>query len=95
MDWAQVASILVGLNIILSLWLFRQIVFTVRSLVQDLDQNLGLAIKALVEGGLGEIEQINPIQQALAQMLIGKMENSPIEAVITERGADGKFSKPS
>ena len=96
MDWGLVAATLAGFNILLSLWLFRQIIFTVRSLVQDLDSNLGVAISKLVQdlgSGLADFEPVSPIQQAIAQMLIGKIEQSPIEAIITDRGADGKFAK--
>lgn len=92
MDWVLVCVGLLVFHVILTLWLFRQLVFTLQATVGDLDQNLGIAIKQLVEGGLGEIEQINPIQQAIAQMLMKNVENAPIEAIVKDRGADGKFT---
>lgn len=92
MDWVHVCVALAVFHIFLSLWLFRQVIFTLQAIIGDLDANIGVAIKSLIEGGLGEIEQINPIQQAIAQMLMKKVENPTIEAVITDRGKDGKFS---
>jgi len=92
MDWVTVCVGLVVFHIVLSLWLFRQVIFTLQAIIGDLDENIGVAIKSLIEGGLGEIEQINPIQQAIAQMLMKNVESPTIEAVIRDRGADGKFS---
>lgn len=92
MDWVLVCVGLLVFHVILTLWLFRQTVFTLHSIVGDLDQNMGIAIKQLIEGGLGEMEPINPIQQAIAQMLMKKVETPTIETVVRERAADGKFS---
>jgi len=94
MDWVLVCVALVIFHILLSAWLFRQLVFTLQSIVQDLDANLGVAIQKLIEGGLGAMEPINPIQQAIAQMLTKNLSEAPIEAVISTRGPDGKFSQP-
>jgi len=92
MDWVLVCVGLLVFHVILTLWLFRQTVFTLEAIVGDLDQNIGIAIKQLIEGGLGEMEPINPIQQAIAQMLMKKVETPTIETVVRERAADGKFS---
>lgn len=92
MDWVHVCVALAVFHIFLSLWLFRQVIFTLQALVGELDGNIGLAIQKIIEGGFGEMEQINPIQQAIAQMLMKKVENPTIEAVISDRGKDGKFS---
>tara|TARA_R100000963_G_C4642401_1_gene106047 strand:+ start:931 stop:1215 length:285 start_codon:yes stop_codon:yes gene_type:complete len=88
MDWVQVCVALIVFNIFLSVWLFRQLVFTVRSVINDLDQNLGSVVQKLIEGGLGEIEPINPIQQAIGQMLMNSVQNGP-----AARASDGKFAK--
>jgi hypothetical protein len=90
-DWVQVSVGLIVFNILLSVWLFRQLVFTVRSVIQDLDQNLGTVVQKLIEGGLGEIEPINPIQQAIGQMLMNSVQNGP--AAQAMKGSDGKFTK--
>ena len=93
MDWVLVCAGLVVFHICLSLWLFRQIVFTLHAIMGELDANIGTAIQKLIEGGLGEIEQINPIQQAIAQMLMKNVQQPTIEAVIQDRGLDGKFAQ--
>lgn len=91
MDWVQVSVGLIVFNILLSVWLFRQLVFTVRSVINDLDQNLGTVVQKLIEGGLGEIEPINPIQQAIGQMLMNSVQNGPAATAL--KGSDGKFTK--
>lgn len=63
----------------------------------ELDEKLALAIRSVVEKipGLGEIEPINPIQMALAQ-LIGNMtqkEQVIIPPKIIERDEKGLFVK--
>ena len=91
MDWVLVCVGLLLFHVILTVWLFRQTVFTLQRTVAELDQTIGIAIKQLIEGGLGEIEQINPIQQAIAQMLMKNVQDSPIEAVVKTRDPSGKF----
>lgn len=92
MDWVLVCVGLIAFNIILTVWLFRQLVFTMDHVVGQLDENIGLAIQKLIEGGLGDIEPMNPIQQAIGQMLMNNVNQTPIEAVIRDRAPDGKFS---
>ena len=63
-----------GLTILLVLFLASRGTGLVLDLFQELDSKLAEAItKVVQEGGLGEIEAVNPIQAAIAQMLIGKM----------------------
>ena len=63
-----------GLTILLILFLASRGTGLVLDLFQELDSKLAEAItKVVQEGGLGEIEAVNPIQAAIAQMLIGKM----------------------
>jgi len=93
MDWVIVCVGLVVFHICLSLWLFRQIVFTLHAIIGQLDSSIGEAVQKLVEGGLGDMEPINPIQQAIAQMLTKNLNQPTIEAVIQDRGTDGKFAQ--
>jgi len=66
----------------------------------DIDEKLATAIKALIDklmsGDLGEFEAPNPIQGAIAQMIqsIAHQKMNTIQAVVTERGADGQFVPP-
>jgi len=92
MDWVSVCVGLVVFHIVLSLWLFRQVIFTLQAVISELDANIGAAVQKIIEGGLGEMEPINPIQQAIAQMLMKNVEQPTIEAVIRDRAPDGKFS---
>ena len=89
MDFSIVASILVGINILVSLWCLRIIVLSIKSGMAQLDTALAGAIQKVVEGNLGDFEPVNPIQAALAQMLTNRIENGPIEI---PRATDGKFS---
>ena len=62
--------------------------------IAHLDANLALAIQnVLKESGLGGIEPINPIQQAIAQMFTQQFQNkTKIEPALTVlRKEDGKF----
>jgi len=95
MDWGLVTLAVVCLHVCLSLFLARMVVLTLRLELDDLDSRIGQAIKALVEGGLGDFEPPNPIQMALAELLSAKMQQSsvPAQAVEVLRGEDGKFSQ--
>jgi len=68
--------------------------------LQDIDEKLATAIKALIDklmtGELSEFEPPNPIQGAIAQMIqsIAHQKMNTINAVVTERGTDGQFVPP-
>ncbi len=86
---SEITLILLILNMLLSLW-------TIRVLSLAIQNGLGLVmtsihdrLDSLLEGGLGDFEPPNPIQQALAQILTQRVQNLPIETI---RGEDGKFS---
>lgn len=89
MDFALIATILVILNILVSLWCLRIIVMAVQGGIAQLDQSLAGAIQSVIEGNIGDFEPVNPIQAAIAQMLTNRIENGPIEL---GRDATGKFS---
>jgi hypothetical protein len=62
------------------------------SRVSDLDEALGEAISQLVEGGMVQGSQQNPLLSIFAEALRGKIDAPPIvEASI--RTDDGKFKK--
>jgi hypothetical protein len=93
MDWVLVCLAVVILHVCLSLFLARMVVLTLRLELDDLDSRIGQAIKTLVEGGLGDFEPPNPVQQAIANLLSQRMagDGGP-EAIQILRGEDGKFA---
>jgi len=89
-----VLSVLTLLSIIiLGLWLRIEMA----NMLELLDERLALALKGtidrMLEGGIGEFERPNPIQGAIAQLIqgIAAQKMNTIEAVVTQRGPDGKF----
>jgi len=94
MDWGLVTLAVVCLHVCLSLFLARMVVLTLRLELDDLDSRIGQAIKALVEGGLGDFEPPNPVQMAIAELLKGRMMDAgPSQVTEVLRGEDGKFSQ--
>lgn len=81
--------VLQGASILLTLFLASRGTGLVLDLFQDLDEKLAGAIKSLVEtGGLPGGEPVNPLQQAIAQMLIGKMQQE-----LPQRAPNGRFEE--
>ncbi len=81
--------VLQGLTILLTLFLASRGTGLVLDLFQELDEKLAGAIKSVIEtGGLGGVEPVNPLQAAIAQMLIGKMNQE-----LPQRDPNGKFQK--
>lgn len=76
-----------GVNILFMAFLASRGIGLLMELFEELDGKLAEAIQKLVqEGGLEGIEPVNPLQAAIAQMLIGKMnENNP------QRAPTGQF----
>ena len=78
-----------GLLGLLILFLAARGTGLVLDLFQELDEKLAGAIQKLLEGGFeGLPEPVNPIQAAIAQMLIGKMN-----AELPHRDPNGQFVK--
>ena len=77
----------------LALWIKREL----EDSMGQLDNSLALALQSTVEKLTGEgavaFEAPNPIQAALAQMLmsITQQKMNTVEATITPRGEDGTF----
>ena len=81
--------VLQGATILLTLFLASRGTGLVLDLFQELDEKLAGAIKGLVEsGGIAGIEPVNPLQQAIAQMLIGKMQQE-----LPQRAPNGQFQE--
>ena len=60
--------------------------------VKELDQNLAAAIQNTVSNlPIGDFEPVNPIQAAIAQFLMNKVQSDAIQ--MPERAADGTFAK--
>ena len=77
----------------LGLWLRIELA----NMLELLDERLAMALKStidrLMDGGIGDFEPPNPIQGAIAQLIQGMaaQKMNTIDAVVTQRGADGKF----
>ena len=77
----------------LGLWLRIELA----NMLELLDERLALALKGtidrMLEGGIGDFEAPNPIQGAIAQLIQGMaaQKMNTIDAVVTQRGADGQF----
>ena len=77
----------------LALWIKREL----EDSMAQLDNSLAMALKNTIENLTGEgavaFEAPNPIQAALAQMLmsITQQKMNTVEATITPRGEDGTF----
>ena len=79
--------VLQGATILLTLFLASRGTGLVLELFQELDEKLAGAIKNVVESaGLTGIEPVNPLQQAIAQMLIGKINQE-----LPQRDPNGQF----
>ncbi len=78
--------------VVFALWLRIELA----NMLELLDERLALALKSLVdrvmEGGI-DFEPPNPIQGAIAQMIqsIAAQKMNTIEAVVTQKGPDGRF----
>ena len=78
-----------GLTIMLILFLASRGTGLVLELFEQLDSTLAQAISKVVqEGGFSEFEPVNPIQAAIAQMLVSK-----IGAEDPHRDPTGQFVK--
>tara|TARA_R110002012_G_scaffold283883_2_gene474449 strand:+ start:273 stop:560 length:288 start_codon:yes stop_codon:yes gene_type:complete len=87
---------IVALNLLFSVWMMRVLALQIQTTVGQLDRMLAEAISKLIDRGLGEIEPINPIQQAIASMIqnnLGKATQDPnIVDIPLTRDSSGKFS---
>jgi len=93
----SILAALALLNLAAIGFLAHWIRFHLDSSMDDIDEKLAMAIKALVDklmtGELSEFEPPNPIQGAIAQILqsIAHQKMNTINATVSERGPDGQF----
>jgi len=93
MDWGLVLGIL---NLLCVLGVLRGLIEIRRAIedsIQDLDHKLAATIQNLVESGLGGFEAPNPIQQAIAHMLVNRVPAGIEPAAEALRTETGKFTK--
>lgn len=83
---------LVALNCLLSLWTIRIFASELNAAVIQIDSLLAQAIQKVVEGNLGDFEPPNPIQAALAELLMNKVKD-PGTIIEVPRDNAGKFTK--
>jgi len=85
---------IVALNLLFSLWMMRVLALQIRQTVDDLDKLLAGAIANLIERGIGDIEPINPIQQAIASLIQNNLRQTQGEVIEVKQARDqsGKFA---
>jgi|TARA_R110000824_G_scaffold74936_2_gene190343 hypothetical protein len=83
---------MLAFNACLTVWAIRQLSFALDHAVEDLDGRIAKAIGAVMSGELVLPEPINPIQQAIAQMLTNNLGKGTVEI---GRNPDGTFSDRS
>jgi hypothetical protein len=101
-DMVALEFIILGVLNVLSLAGLVALALWIRSELENavaaLDHSLALAIQSTIKelggAGLAGFEQINPIQQAIAQFIASAADQkmNTINAVVTDRAADGKFA---
>jgi len=95
MEWI-VIGVLILINMGLTAWFGIKAAQLFQSAIADLDGNIAAALKSLIEGGLGDIEPINPVQAAIAHFITERMSNQTEsgKSVLVElpRGDGGKFA---
>ena len=90
MDWTLALIILVFLEGLIILKGLTELSRQITEGLDDLDTTLAEAIQAVISNvGIGE--PINPIQNALAQILVNSVNKESPAAAILEQGPDGKF----
>jgi len=92
MEWAIIAVLVLG-NIVLNVYLAAKMSSLMLNALNDLDGSMVRAIKQVIESGtLGDFEPVNPVQAAIAHFITERVGQSPIDAMSSQRGQDGKFT---
>lgn len=92
MDYGLALTVLVFIEGLLILKALMELSNQISEELQDLDGTLAAAIQTVVENaGLGE--PINPIQNALAQILVNSVNQAPGSVIELPTGDDGRFIK--
>ena len=95
MDWV---SICLGIGIILQIFVNFRLISTLtvyieellREIVEDLPPALGAAMSENIKNG-EMMQEINPIQMAIAQMIPKLLDQPKIEVKEIQRSQSGKF----
>jgi len=94
MDWELVLNILVLVGILAVLRGLIEIRRAIEDSMEELDHKLAASLQNLVQEGLGGFEPPNPIQAAIAQMLVNRVPPGTAHAAEMVRSEAGKFTKP-
>lgn len=92
MDWLPLIAGMLLVNAFLMVWCFTIMSNRVNMALVSLDSKIASAIAQVIAEGLPQIDQVNPIQAAIAQMLAKSASPALPQAVEVIRGEDGKFS---
>ena len=94
MEWAILVCLALG-NMLLTVWIGARLQALFANAITNLDGTVAAAIKSLIEHVMGDLEQINPVQAAIAQFITTRMSD-PKESVMADftRDPNGKFSQP-
>jgi hypothetical protein len=97
MDYGLVVAILVFIEGIVILRGLMELQRSIEDGLEEIDQNMALAITKVVENlgsTIGFAEPINPIQQVLAQFMQNAMNDAPKAGIIdVKRAENGQFSE--
>ena len=83
---------LISLNCLLTLWSMRMVGLQLQAAVVEIDSLLAQAIQKVVEGNLGDFEPPNPIQGAIAELLMNRVKDQQT-IIEVPRDSAGKFTK--
>lgn len=93
MDWELVLNILVLVGILAVLRGLIEIRRAIEDSMEELDHKLAASLQNLVQEGLGGFEPPNPIQAAIAQMLVNRVPPGSAGAAEMLRSEAGQFAK--
>lgn len=87
-------AVIIGLIVLSTLIVIRSLVelkMVIEAGLQTLDQNLAAAIQETISKlPIGDFEPVNPIQAAIAQFLMNKVQSDTIQ--MPERAPNGQFT---
>ena len=92
MDWEPLILVCLILNALTTVFMARMLARIVQDEVLELDAKVALAMKQLIEGGMGDFEPPNPLQAALAELLVARVKGESSPAVEVLRDESGRFA---
>ena len=91
---SNIEALIIGLIVLSTLIVIRSLVelkMVIEEGLQTLDRNLAAAIQETVSKlPIGDFEPVNPIQAAIAQFLMNKVQSDTIQ--MPERAQNGQFT---